>query len=60
MDLCSLFWSGNLSQSLLRLPSRHAPSPLIFKRMVGYAKQSYAILRNLVANPFVPKSKWKA
>jgi len=40
--------------------TRHAPSPLIFKRMVGYAKQSYAILRNLVANPFVPKSKWKA
>jgi U3 small nucleolar RNA-associated protein 22 len=54
----------NADTSLLmgRPPSsaRHSPTPLIFKRVVAYAQQSYRILRELVENPFTAEAKWRA
>lgn len=40
--------------------TRHSPTPLIFKRVVAYAQQSYRILRELVENPFTAEAKWRA
>lgn len=40
---------------------RHSPSPLIFKRVIAYARQSFQVVRELVENPFfVPEAKWKS